>query len=413
MQILGVADVTRYIKDLLLVDPIVGDVWVRGEVSNLSRPSSGHLYWTLKDGAAQLKCVMFRREALFQAVQLDHGMQVLAHGRIDVYESAGTYQLYVDLLERQGIGALYIQFEALKERLAAEGLFAAERKRQLPSRPKRIGLVTSPSGAVLHDVISVLGRRWPHAELVVAPAMVQGQEAAPSICRAIASLNRLDGVDVVIVARGGGSLEDLWAFNEESVARSIASCGVPVISAVGHDTDYTIADFVADLRAPTPSAAAELVAPSIDEDGQALLDLRGRLLDAAQSRLAEHRHRLEGLRRQLALQAPLGGIRRARQQLDDIDAAMRFRLRTRLAADGRRVHSLQRQLALLDPFGTLQRGYAIVRRRDDGTVVTSPDQVAQDDRLDVQVAGGHLHARAEPPSTEAKEIATTWPMNQP
>ncbi|MGI8916641.1 MAG: exodeoxyribonuclease VII large subunit [Chloroflexota bacterium] len=393
MRILSVADVTRYIKDMLLLDPVVGDIWVRGEVSNLSQPSSGHIYWTLKDGATQLKCVMFRREALFQAVKPEPGMQMLAHGRIDVYESAGAYQLYVDLLERQGVGALYAQFEALKRRLELEGLFAAERKRALPERPKRIGLVTSPTGAVLHDVISVLSRRWPHAELVLAAANVQGQDAAASICRALECLGRLDGVAVIIVARGGGSLEDLWAFNEEAVARSIVASAVPVISAVGHETDFTIADFVADLRAPTPSAAAELVAPAIEDDRLALADLQERLTAAALARLEDERSRLDSLRRQLALHVPLTQIRRARQQLDEVDAALRFRTQTHVAADRRRLHSAQRQLALLDPVGTLQRGYAIVRRREDGAVVMSPEQVAPDDRLDIQVAGGHLPAR--------------------
>jgi exodeoxyribonuclease VII large subunit len=398
VRILGVAEVTRYLKEMLLLDPVVGDIWVRGEVSNVSRPASGHVYWTLKDGTTQLKCIMFRREALFQAVQPEAGMDLLAHGRIDVYESAGAYQLYVDLLERQGIGALYARFEALKRQLEAEGLFAAERKRPLPERPRRIGLVTSASGAVLHDVISVLGRRWPHAELVLAPATVQGQEAAPSICRALECLGRLDGVGVVIIARGGGSLEDLWAFNEEAVARSIAASSVPVISAVGHETDFTIADFVADLRAPTPSAAAELVAPSIDDDRLAVTELRARLADAAEAKLADERQRLADLRRQLAMRAPLAQIRRARQHLDEIDSALRFRVTTRLAADRRRLESLRRQQALLDPLGTLQRGYAIVRRAADGSLVTSPQQTATDDILEIQLAGGHLPVRAGLPA---------------
>ncbi len=398
MRILGVADVTRYLKEMLLLDPVVGDIWVRGEVSNVSRPASGHVYWTLKDGTTQLKCIMFRREALFQAVRPQAGMELLAHGRIDVYESAGAYQLYVNLLERQGIGVLYARFEALKRQLEAEGLFAAERKRPLPERPRRIGLVTSPSGAVLHDVVSVLGRRWPHTELILAPATVQGQEAAASICRALECLGRLDGVGVVIVARGGGSLEDLWAFNEEAVARSIAASPVPVISAVGHETDFTIADFVADLRAPTPSAAAELVAPSIEDDQLAVTDLRTRLVEAAEARLADERQRLDALRRQLASRAPLAQIRRARQQLDEIDSALRFRVTTRLAADRRRLESLRRQQALLDPLGTLQRGYAIVRRADDGTLVTSPQQTVTDDVLEIQLAGGRLPVRAGLPA---------------
>jgi len=394
LRILGVSDVTRYLKEILTLDPVVGDIWVRGEVSNLSRPSSGHIYWTLKDGAAQLKCVMFRREALFQAVQPENGVELLAHGRIDVYEAAGAYQLYVDLLEKQGVGLLYAQFEGLKRRLEAEGLFDAERKRPLPARPRTIGLVTSPSGAVLHDIVSVLGRRWPHAELLLAPAPVQGREAAPAICQALRALGRLSQVEVVIVARGGGSLEDLWAFNEEAVARDIAACPVPVVSAVGHDTDYTIADFVADLRAPTPSAAAELVAPTIDEDRQIVAELRERLAQLATARVQDAGQDVAGLRHRLMLRAPLAEIRRARQQLDDLDGAMRFRAAGRLERATQHLQGLQRQLSLLGPRAVLQRGYAIVRHGGGGTVVTAPEQVASDELLDVQLAGGSLEARA-------------------
>src|SRR5512136_2978956 len=260
-----VGALTRYIREMFEVDYRLQDVWVEGEVSVVSRPSSGHIYFTLKDAAAQIACVMWKSAAPTFGALLVHGGQILAHGKVSVYEPRGSYQLYVDRVQPQGLGDLHAQFELLKARLEAEGLFAPERKRPLPEFPHRIGLVTSPTGAVIRDICNVLARRWPLVEVVLAPTQVQGEDAPPQIVAALDALYRRDDlahiVDVIIVARGGGSLEDLWAFNDERVARKIAESPVPVVSGVGHETDFTIADFVADVRAPTPSAAAELITP--------------------------------------------------------------------------------------------------------------------------------------------------------
>ncbi|MGI8549463.1 MAG: exodeoxyribonuclease VII large subunit, partial [Dehalococcoidia bacterium] len=262
MIIVTVEQLAGHVKMLLESDPLLTDVWVSGEISNLSRPTSGHCYFTLKDGAAQIRSAMFKQKArAAYRTALQHGAQVLAHGYVSFYEARGDLQFYVDAVQPAGVGVLQAEFERRYARLEAEGLFAAERKRPLPPFPRRIGVVTSETGAVFHDICHVIGRRWPLLQIVLAPTRVQGDGAADGMADAIAGLNRVRDIDVIIVARGGGSLEDLWAFNEERVVRAIYASRIPVISAVGHETDYTIADAVADVRAPTPSAAAEIVAP--------------------------------------------------------------------------------------------------------------------------------------------------------
>ena len=264
MHVYAVREITSYLRELFESNPHLGDIWIAGEVSNVSRPSSGHVYFTLKDGDAQLRAVFFaRRMAPSSATSrlLENGHAVVAHGRIALYEQRGDLQLIVDFVQPEGAGALQAEFERLKARLEEEGLFDESRKRALPRFPRRIGVVTSESGAVFHDICHVLERRWPLAEIVLAPTPVQGPDAVAGIVGGIEQLCRHGGIDVIIVGRGGGSLEELWAFNDELVARAIFASAVPVISAVGHETDYTIADFVADRRAPTPSAAAEIVAP--------------------------------------------------------------------------------------------------------------------------------------------------------
>jgi exodeoxyribonuclease VII large subunit len=395
-RVLTVSGLTALVRGVL--EENFDQVWVEGEISNFACPTSGHCYFTLKDSGAQIRCVMFRSAARTLKFTPRDGMRVLIRGRVTLFEPRGEYQIVADYLEPQGIGGLQLAFIQLKERLAKEGLFSELHKKPIPKLPQRIGIVTSPTGAAIRDILTVLSRRFANVELLISPVRVQGDGSAGEIASAIEDLNRHGNLDVMIVGRGGGSLEDLWAFNEEAVARSIAASSVPVISAVGHETDFTIADFVADLRAPTPSAAAELVAPSIDDDRLAVTELRARLADAAEAKLADERQRLADLRRQLAMRAPLAQIRRARQHLDEIDSALRFRVTTRLAADRRRLESLRRQQALLDPLGTLQRGYAIVRRAADGSLVTSPQQTATDDILEIQLAGGHLPVRAGLPA---------------
>jgi len=289
MQIYRVSQITAYIKELFDSDYPLQDLWLEGEVSNYSQAASGHVYFTLKDEEAQIRCVMWRSQVERQAYLPQNGEAIIAHGRISVYEAGGRYQLYVDDIQPAGVGLLYLQFEALKERLAAEGLFDAERKRPLPPFPRRLGVVTSPTAAALKDIVNVLRRRYPVVEVVLSPTLVQGDEAPSQIVAAIEALNEHTDVDAIIVARGGGSLEELWAFNDERVARAIYASQVPVVTGVGHETDFTIADFVADVRAPTPSAAAEVAVPDRQELRGMVESWRGRLAHLMRGRIEEER----------------------------------------------------------------------------------------------------------------------------
>ncbi|MDI3339735.1 MAG: exodeoxyribonuclease VII large subunit [Sphaerobacter sp.] len=360
MRVLDVADLTAYIKDLLDSDPILSDVWVRGEVSNFVRSAAGHIYFTLKSERAQLRCVLFRGQARWLTFQPDNGDAILAHGRVSVYEASGQYQLYVDLIQPEGTGLLQLQFEELRHRLEQEGLFDPARKRPLPRCPRRIGVVTSPTGAVWHDIQTVLRRRYPLAELVLAPAQVQGEDAPPTIIRALHALQLQGNIDVIIVARGGGSMEDLWCFNDERVARAVFASPIPVISAVGHETDYTICDFVADLRAPTPSAAAELVAPHIGELAAEVASLCARAETALTAMLRARRETVGGLALRLQRHGPENLIRQERLRLDGRTELMRQRLLGRIAAERAAIEATRRQLDLLHPLGVMRRGYAIV-----------------------------------------------------
>ncbi len=397
MEVYAVSQVTSYLRELLESDAHLADLWVSGEVSNLSRPPSGHTYFTLKDENASLRCVLFKRGVVIDdrstGVSLENGAQVVAHGRISLYEVRGDLQFYVDFVQPEGVGLLQMEFERLKAQLEEEGLFDEARKRPLPRFPRRIGVVTSPAGAVFHDISNVLGRRWPLVELVLAPTAVQGPEAAPGIESAIGALNREAELDVIIVGRGGGSLEELWAFNEEAVARAIHGSRVPVVSAVGHETDYTIADYVADLRAPTPSAAAELVAPD-------RLEVTVRLGVMAASILSVAGAELEGRKAGLAsacdeMERSLPAIDRQRQRVDEL-----WRRGTDLGEEQVRrasasVESFGARLQSLSPYATLERGYAVVQR--DGEVITRVGDVAVGDRLGVRVRDGGFPVRVERP----------------
>ena len=391
MQILTVSEAVAYLRELLESDLVLGDVWVAGEVSGPRTQPSGHTYFAIKDGGAQLRGVLFRSAQVRQRRIVDYlaqGAQVILHGRLTVYEARGELQIVVDFVQPEGVGLSHAQFERLRTQLEEEGLFEAARKRPLPRFPERVGVVTSPAGAVFHDICNVLRRRWPVAEVVLAPTPVQGPEAVPGVLAAIEALNGLGDIDVIIVARGGGAAEELWAFNDEAVARAVFGSLVPVVSAVGHETDFTICDYVADLRAPTPSAAAEIVAPDLlqiaaELDGAARLALR--LVDDA----------LVGLR------STVGGVlARAGQAVVDPD-----RLRQGLKERERRtilaVERLERerserlrhsrvQLAALDPQATLNRGYAVVHKG--GEVVSSIGAVSQGDDLTIKVADGGFPA---------------------
>lgn len=340
----------------VLLEDVFSSVWVEGEISNLARPASGHMYFTLKDAGAQVRCALFRQNAARVRQALRDGLAVKVRGKVSLFEGRGDYQLILDTVEPAGDGALRLAFEALKEKLSAEGLFSAERKQSLPAHPRRIGIVTSPGGAVIRDIISVFRRRAPQVQLTVIPTAVQGREAISQIVRALGLADR-HGFDAIILARGGGSLEDLWCFNEEAVARAVDACVTPVVSAVGHETDVSISDFVADVRAPTPTAAAELLAPDSNDLQRQLAGLQRRLLLRMQQRLAHDRLRLEGLARRL--RHPGERLRQQAQRLDDLDMRLRRAFDTALHHRRQRLVHLDARLAAQHPGRTL----AVLRER--------------------------------------------------
>ncbi len=393
MNELSVTELTAHIKGLLERDPLLEDVWVEGEVSNCRNYASGHWYFSLKDDAASIRCVMWK----FQAARQDHlpedGGKFRMHGRVSVYADRGEYQLQVDRVEPAGLGELHARFEALKRKLAAEGLFEAERKRPLPAYPMRIGIVTSRQAAALRDVLNVLERRWPVAELLLAPTAVQGESAPPQIVRALAAVGAA-GVDLVILTRGGGSLEDLWAFNDEAVARAIVACPVPVVAGVGHEIDFSIADFAADLRAPTPSAAAELATPDVGELRMSVDASRLRI-ERLVGRRVETAGEVHGqLQQRLARCAPSRRIAEARQDLSDF----RDRMRRATAADLRlRRAGLQaraERLEAISPQAVLDRGFALVSRDRDGSTVRRTGDVAPGEALRIRLSDGQIEALA-------------------
>lgn len=391
-RILRVSDVNRRVRSLLDSDPTLTDVWVEGEVSQPSFPPSGHCFFTLKDSSSQLRAVLFREELVRATVRPAHGMLVVCHGRVRAYEPQGTYQLYVESLTPAGAGDLHARYEALRTRLAAEGLFEASRRRQPPRWPRRIGVVTSPVGAVWRDIGNVLRRRYPLVEVVLAPTVVQGLNAAPAIVRALQRLYAQPDLDVVILARGGGSLEDLWSFNDERVVRAVAHSPVPVIVGVGHESDVTLADFAADLRAPTPSAAAELAVP----DGTQLPAILGRLRDRASAallgRLQAQRRLLDAEARALAATAP--DIGAARQRTADLVDRGHRALVGRVARDRLTLGAARDALRALGPAATLERGYAVARLAD-GRIVRDPGEATVGEPLEVIVARGSLGTRVE------------------
>jgi len=436
-QVFTVGEITVAVRGLL--EQRFGDCWVSGEVSNARRAPSGHWYFTLKDGDAQLKCVCFRQNALYLKVKPKDGLDIVARGRVSVYEARGEYQLYVEAVEPLGYGALQLAFEQLKRKLEDEGLFDEERKRALPRFPRRIGIVTSPTGAAIADMLRVLERRFPGLHVRLYPVRVQGDGAAEEIARGLKSLNDSGWPEIVLVGRGGGSLEDLWAFNEEVVARAIAQSKVPVVSAVGHQTDFTIADFVADLRAPTPSAAAELAVSELREVLDGLIGFEHDAAQALRYRVAM----LSGRLTQAGVERPGAALRRrlgrAWQRNDDLQLRLREaivrrirsgerrfrnvqhslaeqdlrvrlgRVRSRLTSHGtllgpsmeRRLERPRAQLAALSgrleslsPTAILERGYAIVLTAD-GSAVRSAAQVAPGDTLGVRLGRGRLGVRVE------------------
>ena len=394
LRILTVSQLNAYLRELLDSDEIVRDVWIEGEVSNFVRAASGHCYFTLKEADAQIKSACWRTNVARIPAMPSNGDAVLAHGRVAFYEAGGQIQLYVDMIRPAGVGLLYARFEELKARLDAEGLFDPSRKRELPALPRRIGVATSPTGAALQDILKVLRRRYPLGQVILAPCQVQGDGAADTVVEALYALYEQD-VDVIIVARGGGSAEDLWTFNEEVVARAAFASPVPLISGVGHETDTTIVDYVADVRAPTPSAAAEMVAPDVADLAGAIDGLGERLVASLRRRLDDARGDMDGLEQRLAHQSPAARLGRDRQALDDLLRRAGTRLGHAIELRRARLVGAQAQLAALNPRATLGRGYAIVRRAADGRIVAEPGQVQPGDRLVVTVRGGDIDVRAD------------------
>lgn len=392
-EILSVSELNREVRQL--IEQSLGLVWVEGEISNLARPSSGHLYFSLKDEKAQVRCAMFRQANRRLGFPPVDGLQVLVRARVGLYEPRGDYQLIVEHMEEAGVGALRRRFEALKAKLAAEGLFDAERKKDLPAIPARIGVITSPTGAALRDVLISLRRRFPATKVLIYPTSVQGDKAAGEI---VASLERASSraeCDLLILTRGGGSLEDLWPFNEEAVARAVAAVSIPIIVGVGHETDFTIAEFVADLRAPTPSQAAELAVPEQRDFFERLLGIAEGLARFLRRRARDEQQRLDALEHRLSRAHPGVTLRAMRQRVDELEGRIRRALKQALTETTSRIRLVERALVTLSPQATLERGYAIVTRPSDGKLLMRSDAVAKGDTIDVRLAQGGLKATVD------------------
>jgi len=389
---LTVTEFTRRVRRLLEGDKALQDVWVQGEISNFSRPASGHLYFTLKDAGASLRCVMWKGDALrARGMPLHDGLSVEAHGKIGLYEPSGQYQLIVDILRPAGEGALYAEFMRLKAVLEAEGLFDPARKRPIPQFPRKIGIVTSPTGAALRDMLNVLSRRMPLADVLLAPSLVQGEEAPSALVAALQKLNTIYQPDVILLARGGGSIEDLWAFNDERVVRAVAGSVAPVITGVGHETDFTLVDFASDLRAPTPTAAAELATPiTIDDLVFSLRASLERLDEIIGRKIYERRQGLNAVNTGLKFYSPERRLMTEQQRLDDATRRMSRGLGGRLALESARLDGWRDRLESLNPLAVLARGYAVVSRPQDGKVVLTAQQAPAGSNLNVRLAEGSL-----------------------
>jgi exodeoxyribonuclease VII large subunit len=393
-----VTTLTRHIRDVLESDIVMQDVWVEGETSNVSRPASGHVYFTLKDAGAALRCVMWKSSAARLDLALSEGLAVACHGKIGVYEVNGQYQLYVDRLTPAGEGALYQEFLRLKAELEREGLFDPLRKRPIPPRPQRIGVITSQSGAALRDVLNTLRRRLALADAVLAPSAVQGEDAPAQLVQALQRLNRLvPRPDVILLVRGGGSIEDLWAFNDPRVVRAVAASGVPVISGVGHETDFTLSDFAADLRAPTPTAAAELATSVTAADLSERLRITGARLTQACLGQLDMRVKLIGeAAAELRYRSPERRIQIDRQRLDDFGRRLRTGQVHALAMMSSELDGWHKRLLALSPLQVLGRGYAVVTNRADGAVLRSVRQATGGIR--VRLSDGSFDAEVSKPA---------------
>ncbi len=389
-RIATVSQINGYIKKIVDANIILNDIWIKGEISNFKLHYSGHMYITLKDEGGVLKAVMFKSAVSGLSFRPEDGMKVLARGRISVYEAGGAYQLYINEMIPDGVGELYIAYEQLKKRLEEEGLFAAEHKKKIPQYPERVGVITAATGAAVRDIINVITRRYPYAEIILYPSLVQGAGAAENICRGLDYFNKTDMADVIIAGRGGGSIEDLWAFNEEAVARAIYASHIPVISAVGHETDFTIADFVADLRAPTPSAAAELAVPSQLELMSRILADRNRISNAMVKRLETERKNLKNIK----LKSPKEDIDDERLKIDNLVKQAEKNFRIKLMSGREQMGNMAAKLDALSPLKVIKRGYAIPMDGE-GNVIKSVKNMKPDTEFDLKMSDGTAHCRVE------------------
>jgi exodeoxyribonuclease VII large subunit len=414
-----VSQLNRQVKTLL--EKGIARLWVEGEISNIAKPASGHIYFSLKDDSAQIRAAFFRQRQKGPTIGLKNGDQVLAFGRVSLYEPRGDYQLIVEQVEPAGEGALKRQFEVLKKMLAAEGLFDEDRKQPLPELPERIGVITSPSGAAIRDILSVLGRRFPSIPVVIYPAAVQGDAAPGELIAALQTAVERDECDVLIIGRGGGSLEDLWAFNDEKLARAIAGCPIPIVSAVGHEVDFTIADFVADLRAPTPSGAAELVVPDREDWLRSINSFAARIARLGQRTIEDRGQTLDWLARRLIQTSPEQTLLRQHERLNDMQrrllSAMRQGVAVQrpilanlwqrlqrsgpetIAAPTHRLQLAMRGLHAVSPLATLDRGYAIVEDVESGTVMMNADDAMIGSDIRARLANGELTATVKSKKT--------------
>jgi len=390
-KIFTVTEITKYLKDILAQDPLVNNIWISGEISNFHHHSSGHMYFTLKDQNSAISAIMFKGYNSQLKFQLEDGLKVIAHGYISIYEPRGTYQFYIDFMEPAGKGALYLAFEQLKEKLEKEGLFDPVHKNKIPLLPKKIGIVTSPTGAAIRDILSVIQRRFPNISLLIVPTLVQGEMASEQLVKGIEYLNSRGDIDLIILSRGGGSIEDLWPFNEENLARAIYNSSVPVISGIGHETDFTIADFVADLRAPTPSAAAELAISSRLELEKRIENSRERLSYAIGNKIREYRKRLEGLMERRVFARPEELFSKEIQQLDDLSRRLEWSMEKELNSRKEEFQFLNGKLESLSPLKTLARGYSISSLQ--GKIIDSIDEVEIGQEIQIRVKDGQIKGK--------------------
>ena len=392
-KIYTISELSDYLNNMMAADPILQDLWVRGEVSNFHHHNSGHMYFTLKDNHSCISSIMFRGNNRYLKFELEEGMTVNAHGYVGIYQPRGNYQFYIDQLEPAGKGALYLAFEQLKLKLSQEGLFAVEQKKAIPLLPQKIGVVTSPTGAAIRDILAVARRRFRNVSMLIVPSLVQGEQAAPQIVRGIEYLNQRADIDLIIISRGGGTIEDLWPFNEEMVARSIFRSQKPIISGVGHESDYTIADFVADLRAPTPSAAAELALSSRLELEKNLTGIYNRLVNAIQFQLANSRGKLSALAGRRVFSNPQELLATQLQNLDDLSRRLELTMERTINKKREKFIFLNGKLEGLSPLKTLSRGYTITSKT--GNIVNSIAVIEQGDLLITRVSDGEILSRVE------------------